>query len=232
MIVPLLLCGAGIASAWAPANLASARVPLRNKLSMSSVEKNELDFGGVARQALASAAMFGLMANPAFSADYVPSSPPPDLSPQIIRTTPKLQQANAPEKWIYSKFLDEVEKDDVEKVTFSPDGKKAVGVNTDGDRFIVDIPNDPNLLSFLVQHKVEINVAPINANGGTPEATSLAIPSSELGKLLQVKYNHVNCIFSSRIFDHHILLFSDFRASRCPHGWNFLVSCSESAFPK
>jgi len=51
---------------------------------------------------------------------------------------------------------------------------------------VLDIPNDPNLLSFLVQHKVEINVAPINANGGTSaEATSLAIPSSDLDKLLQ-----------------------------------------------
>ena len=84
-------------------------------------------------------------------------------------------------------LLDEVEKDHVEKVTFSPDGKKAVGVDDDGDRFTCDIPNDPNLLSFLVQHKVEINVAPINANGGTgaADAAALVLPESEMDRLIQ-----------------------------------------------
>ena len=123
---------------------------------------------------------------PSFAADYAPSSQPPTLSPQLTRQAPRAAQAGVPEKWIYSKFLDEVEKNNVEKVTFSPDGKKAVGVDDDGDRFTVDIPNDPNLLSFLVQHKVEINVAPINANGGTgSEAAALVIPESSLDRLLQ-----------------------------------------------
>jgi len=128
-----------------------------------------------------------LMVSPVIAADYAPSTPPPTLTPQVIRTSPKALQSGTPTKWIYSKFLDEVEKDDVEKVTFSPDGKKAVGVDTDGDRFTVDIPNDPNLLSFLVQHKVEINVAPINANGGTSaaDAAALSIPTDETAKLLQ-----------------------------------------------
>lgn len=94
--------------------------------------------------------------------------------------------AGVPAKWIYSKFLDEVENNHVEKVTFSPDGKKAVGVDDEGDRFTVDIPNDPNLLSFLVQHKVEINVAPINANGGNPnDPVPLSIPENDLDRLLQ-----------------------------------------------
>eukprot|EP01037_Dinobryon_pediforme_P018000 gene18000-18237_t len=112
---------------------------------------------------------------PTFAADYAPSSQPPTLTPQITRQAPRAAQAGVPEKWIYSKFLDEVEKNNVEKVTFSPDGKKAVGVDDDGDRFTVDIPNDPNLLSFLVQHKVEINVAPINANGGTGADAAAAL---------------------------------------------------------
>lgn len=83
--------------------------------------------------------------------------------------------------------MDQVEKDQVEKVTFSPDGKRAVGVNNDGDRFTSDIPNDPNLLSFLVQHKVEINVAPINANGGTgtDASAALVLPESETERLIQ-----------------------------------------------
>jgi len=135
---------------------------------------------------LASAALFSAVgtSNPAFAADYTQAAPPPVLSPQIV--TKQSIRAGTPEKWIYSKFLDEVEKNDVEKVTFSPDGKRAVGINTDGDRFTVDIPNDPNLLSFLVQHKVEINVAPINANGGVgAESAALVLPESDMDKLIQ-----------------------------------------------
>ena len=100
-----------------------------------------------------------------FAADYAPASTPPTLVPQVAKSSPKALQQGPPTKWIYSKFLDAVEKNNVEKVTFSPDGKKALAVDDDGDRYTIDIPNDPNLLSFLVQHKVEINVAPINANG-------------------------------------------------------------------
>lgn len=125
--------------------------------------------------------------SPAWAADYAPSTAPPQLAPQVARQPARAVQPSAPEKWIYSKFLDEVEKNDVEKVTFSPDGKKAVGVDNDGDRFTVDIPNDPNLLSFLVQHKVEINVAPINANGGTGAGadTAVTVPEGEVERFLQ-----------------------------------------------
>mmetsp|Transcript_27540 Transcript_27540/g.27762 ORF Transcript_27540/g.27762 Transcript_27540/m.27762 type:complete len:863 (-) Transcript_27540:221-2809(-) len=159
----------------------------RSRLEMSAKNNGIFDAAGIAKNAMASAALLGFMAgsNPAYSLDYEAASPPPQVSPQAVRIAPKAQQSGAPEKWIYSKFLDSVEKDSVEKVTFAPDGKKAVGVDSEGDRFIVDIPNDPNLLSFLVQHKVEINVAPINAAGGTSEATALSIPSSEMGKLTQ-----------------------------------------------
>ena len=47
---------------------------------------------------------------------------------------------------------------------------------------------NPNLLSFLVQHKVEINVAPINAQGGiggSDGAAPLVIPEGAFDKLLQ-----------------------------------------------
>merc|ERR1711968_361691 len=133
----------------------------------------------------ATAAVFSSLSSSVVNAaDYAPATAPPSLAPQLV--TKQSIRAGTPEKWIYSKFLDEVEKNDVERVTFSPDGKKAVGVDNDGDRFTVDIPNDPNLLSFLVQHKVEINVAPINANGGTDgAAASLQIPEGDFDKLLQ-----------------------------------------------
>lgn len=137
------------------------------------------------KTAVATALTFGAITS-ANAADYAPSSAPPQIVPQVARQNPKAVQPGAPEKWIYSKFLDEVEKNDVEKVTFSPDGKKALGVDNDGDRFTVDIPNDPNLLSFLVQHKVEINVAPINANGGVGGAdNAVVVPESQFERLLQ-----------------------------------------------
>ena len=156
-----------------------------NVLQMTSSSDNS--FSKILKAGLAAAITAGSFTGNSFAADYAPSTAPPQIAPQIIREKPKAATQGAPEKWIYSKFLDEVEKDHVEKVTFAPDGKKAVGVNDDGDRFTVDIPNDPNLLSFLVQHKVEINVAPINANGntGSGDSPALQIPESDFDKILQ-----------------------------------------------
>jgi len=124
---------------------------------------------------------------PVVAADYAAAPAPPQLVQQQSArpSTPKAVQPGVPAKWIYSKFLDMVENNHVEKVTFSPDGKKAIGVDDEGDRFTVDIPNDPNLLSFLVQHKVEINVAPINGNGAAGDNAPLSIPESDLDKLIQ-----------------------------------------------
>jgi len=67
----------------------------------------------------------------AVAADYAPAAAPPVLTPQVAKVAPRAVQPGVPEKWIYSKFLDQVEKDNVEKVTFSPDGKRAVGVDDD-----------------------------------------------------------------------------------------------------
>ena len=139
------------------------------------------------KKIIASSFLFASLSTPVvIAADYAPASAPPQLIPQVARESPKALSAGPPTKWIYSKFLDEVEKNDVEKVTFSPDGKKALAVDDNGDRFTIDIPNDPNLLSFLVQHKVEINVAPINANGGTGNSDSnqVVVPDSPLDRAL------------------------------------------------
>lgn len=174
------LVGVSLILGFKPSQVAFQR---RTSMKVSMNDHNNL--GKHIKTALTTALAFGAAVHTAVAADYAPATPPPTV-PQVARQSPKAVQSGVPEKWIYSKFLDEVEKDNVEKVTFSPDGKKAVGVDDDGDRFTVDIPNDPNLLSFLVQHKVEINVAPINANGGTgSEAAPLAIPESELDRLLQ-----------------------------------------------
>ena len=155
------------------------------EMSAKSSNNQEAKLRGAVASMLAASALLG--GRVATAADYAPATAPPTLTAQVVKTAPRAVQPGVPEKWIYSKFLDNVEKDNVEKVTFSPDGKRAVGVDDDGDRFTVDIPNDPNLLSFLVQHKVEINVAPINANGGTgPDgASAVVVPEGDLDRLLQ-----------------------------------------------
>ena len=109
-------------------------------LAMSSSSSNngfQINAKALKQAFLSTLAAGALMGSPAFAADYAPSTAPPTLTPQITKTAPRAATAGNPEKWIYSKFLDEVEKDHVEKITFAPDGKKAVGVNDDGDRFTV-----------------------------------------------------------------------------------------------
>jgi len=157
----------------------------RMTMSESNAENNDVNLFSKITKTVATAAVLSTLSSSAVNAaDYATATAPPSLAPQLV--TKQSIKAGTPEKWIYSKFLDEVEKNDVEKVTFSPDGKKAVGVDTDGDRFTVDIPNDPNLLSFLVQHKVEINVAPINANGGTGgDAAAVVVPEGDTEKFIQ-----------------------------------------------
>lgn len=61
----------------------------------------------------------------------------------------------APAAIRYSEFLKLVEDDQIEKVTFSSDGTKLLGVDTDGGRLAISsLPNDPDLLNSLTKHKV------------------------------------------------------------------------------
>jgi cell division protease FtsH len=138
------------------------------------------------KTALVSVIAATTVAGKVMSADNAPVAMPPPSVPQVTLAAPRPVQASTTEKWIYSRFLDEVENDRVEKITFSPEGKTAAGVNSDGDRFRVDIPNDPNLLSFLVQHKVEINVAPINNNGALGAgAGAVTVPQDSFERAMQ-----------------------------------------------
>lgn len=55
----------------------------------------------------------------------------------------------------YSDFLKLVDSNKIEKVTFSADGSQLLGVDVDGTRLKIEsLPNDPELLSQLTQHKV------------------------------------------------------------------------------
>ena len=57
----------------------------------------------------------------------------------------------------YSEFLQLVNANRVEKVTFSADGTQLLGVDVDGTRVKIQaLPNDPDLLTQLTSHKVDV----------------------------------------------------------------------------
>jgi cell division protease FtsH len=80
--------------------------------------------------------------------------PPP---PQSTSDLPVIQASayGAPTDVRYSDFLKLVNADRLEKVTFSADGTQLLGVDVDGARLKIEaLPNDPDLLTQLTQHKV------------------------------------------------------------------------------
>lgn len=79
-------------------------------------------------------------------------SPPPAATSDI----PVIEsRGGAPVDVRYSDFVKLVNADQVEKVTFSADGTKLLGVDTNGVRLKIEsLPNDPDLLSQLTNHKV------------------------------------------------------------------------------
>jgi hypothetical protein len=105
-----------ITSLQSSMKLYSPRMKTITTTSMSHVEKDNnknksiKDFMKVT---FATVFAVGSFANNVWSADYAPSSAPPQLTPQVARQAPRAVQPGVPEKWIYSKFLDEVEKNDV-----------------------------------------------------------------------------------------------------------------------
>uniref|UniRef100_A0A6S9BBK1 AAA+ ATPase domain-containing protein n=1 Tax=Ditylum brightwellii TaxID=49249 RepID=A0A6S9BBK1_9STRA len=89
-------------------------------------------------------------------------------------------RGGAPADVRYSDFLKLVNADKIEKVTFSADGTQLLGIDTDGDRIRIEaLPNDPELLTQLTSHKVDVTVLPSNENqGGLGElAQSLILPA-------------------------------------------------------
>jgi hypothetical protein len=81
-----------------------------------------------------------------------------DLPPAAPATELPVIQQNSygqPNDVRYSDFLKLVNGDRVEKVTFSADGTQLLGVDVDGARLKIEsLPNDPDLLTQLTNHKV------------------------------------------------------------------------------
>jgi len=90
-------------------------------------------------------------------------------------------RGGAPVDVRYSDFVKLVDADRIEKVTFSADGTQLLGVDTEGVRIKIEaLPNDPELLTQLTSHKVDVTVLPANENaGGLGDlAQSLILPAA------------------------------------------------------
>merc|ERR1719253_2542371 len=101
-------------------------------------------------------------------------------------------RGGAPGAVRYSDFLKLVKADRVEKVTFSSDGTQLLGVDTDGTRLKIEsLPNDPDLLTELTGHKVDVTVLPSTENtGGLGElAQSLILPAALFAGLFFLSRN-------------------------------------------
>jgi cell division protease FtsH len=78
----------------------------------------------------------------------------------------------------YSDLLKMVDGDALEKVTFSSDGQQLLGITKDGMRIKLDaLPNDPELLTQLTNHNVDVTVLPVEESGSLAESlVSLFFP--------------------------------------------------------
>lgn len=68
------------------------------------------------------------------------------------------EQPQTHETWEYSQFIQEVEKDNVNKVSLNADRTQILAESEDGKRFLVNLPDDPELINTLVRHQVDISI--------------------------------------------------------------------------
>ncbi len=67
--------------------------------------------------------------------------------------------------WKYSKLIQEVQSGKIETVKLSADRSKALVTAQDGKPVVVNLPNDPQLISILASNGVDISVLPQNDEG-------------------------------------------------------------------
>merc|ERR1712161_86953 len=101
------------------------------------------------------------------------------------------RSGGGPQDIRYSEFLKMVDWDKIEKVTFSADGTQLLGVDVDGSRLkIQSLPNDPDLLTQLTSHKVDVTVLPQQESSGLGDlAQSLIFPAALFAGLFFLSRN-------------------------------------------
>jgi len=187
------VCLAGLAAAALPAadafagaplaglQLRGARVASGTTVSMqasSSKAQIRKQMAAILASAVLAAPIGHVM--PAYAAADITAEAP---APSATEKT----SSNGVQNWRYSEFMTAVEEDNVEKATFSADGKRVLVVDVDGNRYKLDaLPNDPTLLDTLTKHKVDVTVLPPQqaaAAGGQSLVSSLLFPTLLFGGL-------------------------------------------------
>ena len=74
--------------------------------------------------------------------------------------------------WKYSQFIQEVEGKRVDKINISSDRSKALVTAQDGNKVLVNLPNDPELINILSKNNVDISVLPQSDEGFWVKALS------------------------------------------------------------
>ncbi|MGK7921290.1 MAG: ATP-dependent zinc metalloprotease FtsH3 [Trichodesmium sp.] len=75
------------------------------------------------------------------------------------------QQPQTRETWKYSQFIQQVESNNVDRVSISADRTLAKVKAADGTIYRVNLPNDPDLINILTQNNIDISVDPQNEEG-------------------------------------------------------------------
>ncbi|CAM9872434.1 unnamed protein product [Chrysoparadoxa australica] len=160
-----------------PGSFASARPTPSSALTMSASRQNTPIQTLAALMGAASVAIATM--SPALALDS-----PPQAAPQQTAQVATIGEVSEVR---YSDFVKEVLGDKIEKVSFSSDGQRLVAVDTDGNRQRLDaLPNDPELLTILTKHKVDVTVLPAQADKarGGSLIGSLLFPAILFGGLL------------------------------------------------
>lgn len=113
----------------------------------------------------------------------------------------------------YSDFLKLVNSNRVAKAAFSSDGTKMLGIDVDGNRVLIQaLPNDPDLIPLLTQHRVDVAILPASAtssgaHGGIFQfLQGLLLPAAMLAGLLfflSRRSDNVGGINSAMMFGKH-----------------------------
>ena len=91
---------------------------------------------------------------------------------------------NAPVNLRYSDFVEAVQSNEISKVLIAPDRGTALAVKSDGQRALVNLAPDKNLLNLLSEHDVDIDVQPSRQSPAWQSALgSLLFPLLLLGGL-------------------------------------------------
>lgn len=83
----------------------------------------------------------------------------------FVATTFFENQTSTEETWRYSQFIQEVQNNRIDKVVITSDRTRARVTDQDGKKVVVNLPNDPELLNILTDHRVNIEVSPQGDEG-------------------------------------------------------------------